>query len=40
MKGRAAQRGKPLEGFCKYATISKNEYGKTITDVFVWDLSI
>ena len=28
MKGRAKQRGKPLEWFCKSATISKNEYGE------------
>lgn len=38
MKGRAAQRGKPLDPFCKSAHISRYEYGAEDKRCFCYGL--
>lgn len=38
MKGRAQQRGKPLEWFCKSATVSKYEYGENDTRSYCYGM--
>lgn len=38
MKGRAAQRGKPLEWFCKSASVSRNEFGENDPRCFCYGL--